>query len=564
MTDWRFYGRAKEVANLQNGLDFASPPQERRFRALKVLGGRGVGKTQLLREVEKFATPEIPVIMFELPNPTVYDVGVEDVTQQIKDLVGQNGSAPDSLGAKVRRNLAQDHNWQNRYFKFKALLLALLKTGSVVVLDEFHHAEMLGLVSYVRQAIGTASSSLGEYGKLYPGKLILMGSHQQKIDRMFAVDAPLHGSIDETLLLRPWCLKTTMTMAAEQGILATPNRFLTLWTAYGGMPRNWRRYCMDKRYTSLKRIEDDKEWHQAWLEVEATVLTTDRRERWDAKAWVELPTAQRDMLAWIGHNQPRGVTLKQIPNEFGSYAEKLEIMNHLRTWRLVDLNPALGEQAPAKWYITDPITLFQTNIFRDMGQIKDDHQVASVAGTALDKREEELYHARMETLEGETLELLANDWLAVQKGVTWHTVRAHHKHFEGDIDAMATSMGDGPKIVWLGSCKRSAESHDPVQTRTKQDTFMKHLIASAVKEKEESGELLKGAQLKRILFSPTFSPAFRTVYGKEDFITIDIQDMAESFNLDPSHRAETEPNPESVSNSKKEKKPDFPRSGSSF
>ena len=526
MTDWRFYGRAKEIANLRNGLEFDTVPSTRRFHALKVRGRRGVGKTELLEYLSRRAPPETTFVLYELPDPATEGTPVAAVVQGLIVAARQ-------AGLTNKNAMPAQQDWPNAYLWFKAYVLGLLQIGAVVVLDEFHLARDWGLDSYVKQIIDEASGGRGQWGKLYPGKLVLMGSHQQRIDEMFRADKPLYGRTGTTVNVRPWCLKTIMTMAAEQGVLATPGRFLTLWTAYDGMPRNWQRYCTGPDYRHLHEIKDDTEWRKAWLEVEYRIVTADQRERWDTKAWIELPPDQRELLVWIGHNRPKGMELNKVPKELGSHDKKLAIMNHLRTWLdLVDLNRPLGEQSPAKWYITDPNTLFQINVFREMVHIKDDQPAVSVTGTMLKKREDKRHLTRMETLEGGALELLAGAWLAAKEGVTWTSTRAWHPDFDGDIDAIATSMGDGPKIVWLGSCKRSERSHSPDNARNEQDRFMECLLASAGREKEESAELLKNAELKRLLFSPTFSPEFHEAFGQEGFTTIDIPAMARSFNLE--------------------------------
>ncbi len=526
MKPWPFYGRKKEVTTLQNGLDLAKAKNIRLFQALRVRGKRGVGKTQLLYEMQKHAPTDGPIIINQLPDPVQYQNPVVELTSRVMKEASRIGGG--DIKVRLQNLLSHRGEWDTDRMFFMEVLKALLKAGAVVVLDEFHLGQGLGLPGDVRQVIDEAARSRENF----PGKLVMMGSHQQKFDDMFSADQPLHGRVDDTVLLQPWCLKTIMTMADEQGILASPDKFLTLWTAYGGMPRHWERYCRQNRYAHLHGIENDKDWRQAWLAVEHGVVANDGRERWHAKAWVELPKDHRFLLIWIGQNKPKGVKLNQIPKELGSYNEKLSIMNDLRDWTgLVELNRPLGEQSPAKWYITDPNTLFQINVFREMVPIKDDQPAVSVSGTVLGPSDGPRFLARMETLEGDSLEQLATAWLAAKEGVTWSGSRVWHPRFDSDIDSMATSMGDGPKVVWLGSCKRSEVSHSPTETRTKQDIFMECLIKSAGQEKEESAELLLKAELKRLLISPSFSPGYRERFGKEGFEIVDIPAMALSFDL---------------------------------
>jgi len=545
MKPWRFYGRTKVLTILQHGLDFNKPKSDRLFQALKVRGRRGVGKTQLLHEIKKHSPEDVPVIICQIPEPDRHQNPSRELTARMVQETNRVGGA--DRQEQLRRLLAHRYQGTTDRMFFMEMLTTLLKSGAVIVLDEFHLSKDQGLPGDVREVIDAAARSREET----PGKLVLMGSHQQKFDAMFAAVQPLFGRIDDTVKLRPWCLKTIMAMAAEQGILANPGQFLTLWTAYGGIPRYWERYCCQNRYSQLHGIADEKEWRQAFLDVESGVVANDAREQWDGKDWVELPPEQRDMLVWIGQNRSRGVKLKQIPPTFGEYPEKLNIMNHLRRWvDLVDMQPPVGERMPSKWFITEPNTLFQISVFRDLAIFKDDYQkplfptpvpesVSSSEQVVADQVK------RLETLEGGALEQLTGEWLATKTGATWVGVRVEHPGMEGDIDVLGWAAGPGPKLIWLGSCKRNAEDHAPElnklkAVRSQQDAFMQYLVTSATGEvREDSVEFLQTAEWKRLLVSPLFSPRLRQKYAKEGFELVDIPAMAGSFGIELAIRAKT-------------------------
>ena len=65
-----------------------------------------------------------------------------------------------------------------------------------------------------------------------------MVSHQQQVLDMFRSTEPLHQRASMIAGLRQWRVQTVLEMAAEQGFLQRPGRFLTLWCAFGGVPRS--------------------------------------------------------------------------------------------------------------------------------------------------------------------------------------------------------------------------------------------------------------------------------------------------------------------------------------
>ena len=554
-TPWRFYGREKEVARLTNGLQIGTPLENRLFLALRVRGRRGVGKTDLLKQMKARAPHDMPVVIQEMRGPESQEdkrPSTAEIKRYVKDtnhgLLAQAGTLGLVLPDPCR---PPDDDLHHEWAWFRKVLTELLKAGTVVVLDEFHHAAPLGLHHQVKQVIDTARGS-SEANRKWPGKIVVMGSHQQKVDAMFTEDQPLYNRIGSTYLLNPWRLSTLMKMAAEQGILASPEKFLTLFTAYGGLPRHWERYCVEPDYAPLHDITDDREWRQEWLAVEQDFLANDERERWDAKAYVELPRKWRDLLLWIGARKPRGVTIKDIPNDLGqvSHEEKVEALHQLRHWvKLVDTNTLVGEQGVSRWFISDLNTLYQIHVFREYETIIKgvgrDQEPPTVAALGRYEASGTAHRKHMESLEGEGLEVMAAAFLSelAHEG-GWSGLRVWHPAVPGDIDAMATRMKPGQEKIWLGSAKRNEKDHEPAEDRKggkglaamkeQQDRFMDALIASAINRKDQiSADNLTHAERARVLFSRLFSPELRQEYQGKGFEPVDIHDIARSFGLDP-------------------------------
>lgn len=235
---------------------------------------------------------DIPFVYYQMKGRDTPDTGPYPLAEMNEDLletVAQNG-LPNISQFLPSTKPASDLN------HFKNILKTLLKQVTIVILDEFHHAAGTRIPSALKDLIDLAVSSWGDWGKKYPGRLVLMGSHQQKIDDMFASTKPLHGLVDEGMTLDPWSLRTTLAVADEHGILAEPGKFLTLWTAYGGMPRNWRRYCMDESHAHLHDIADEHTWRQEFLKVDHQILENGYRERFDDRDFVELQPEHRNLF----------------------------------------------------------------------------------------------------------------------------------------------------------------------------------------------------------------------------------------------------------------------------
>ena len=61
MADWRFYGRVKEMNRLEGALQLQEH-KSRGFCAVRIVGRRGVGKTELLAEAGRRGTRNAPVL----------------------------------------------------------------------------------------------------------------------------------------------------------------------------------------------------------------------------------------------------------------------------------------------------------------------------------------------------------------------------------------------------------------------------------------------------------------------------------------------------------------------
>ncbi len=532
---WRFYGREKEKDKLMRMLGYDIPAADRLFSTHWIKGRRGVGKTELIREVMACSPPHIPVVYHQMNEVSPVSYTLAEMNSDLLEAAAQNGLPnitqilpPFIPGRDIRH--------------FKNILTTLWRQGAVVVLDEFHHATGTGIPSALKDIIDIAVGGWGDYGKKHPGKLVLMGSHQQRVDALFAPDQPLYGLWNGILPLEPWSLQTVMAMAADHGILANPAKFLTLWTAYDGMPRNWRRYCMDESHAHLHGISDETMWRQEWLRVEQQLLLAGDRERFDDRAFIELQPEHRDLFIWFGKRHPRGLQLGQIPGRFGNAPAKMALLTFLKERvGLVEKNAPYGKEDEPRWRISDNNTLFQLSVFPEMWK-----NVPKEDSPLPEDDEHQVTQARLIKLEGTALEQMGSQYLkefppakSLTRAGAWSPL------VRGDVDVFALGKEEGIRTFWLGNAKRNPKAHNTVGIK---DVYKEFLAAIGEQE----------TRCRYMLISPYFDILTRDKLKNEapGYDIIDIHDMARDLGVDVTpttklgHSGEQEPRKPSPSGMK--------------
>ncbi|MCY4542699.1 MAG: hypothetical protein OXB95_09970, partial [Rhodobacteraceae bacterium] len=411
-------------------------------------------------------------------------------------------------------------------FQFCEMIAHLLMEGAVVALDEFHHAKGLGMEGDIKRMIDRFKSI---YGPKPPGELILMGSHQQQVLNMFRCDQPLHGRASETIRLRQWGVWTVLEMAAEHGFLACPRRFLTLWTAYGGMPNHWERFVSSQRerWRQLHDFcawNDETVWRAAFVKAEREHLDDEPADRYDNRSYVELAEPHREVLLHLAGGRRRGYAGREFPQRMRrrddpSLKQSLEVLsNHLE---LIEENHDF-HGLNSRWRMADNNTQFQVTLTggRTAGVARGGHD--RLDRTALQ---------RLETHEGAALEKLTAGWLGAMPDVDWN---GHGVWLGGlaDIDALAIVGTAGAWTLTLAGCKRNAGRHQPERLKRQ---FEDLLVAAG-----ESEEVLEIRRMPRrlLLVSPVFTtatfPDGRRVKAEElGFECVGIREMALQLGIDP-------------------------------
>ena len=530
MADWRFYGREPELERLGQLLQLETEPGRRRFNACRIMGRRGVGKSVIIGEVARRSNPDIPFVLCEVPNPDLDGTPATALERLIR--------AADKAGCGAAlAELPEPHPLLKNDLKMRFADVAghLIDRGAVVALDEFQHADPLGLVSPIKLLIDHSTGLRG--GQKPRGKLVLTGSHQQRIIRMFRDDMPLYQRVYHSVRLRQWPVRTVLEMAAEHGLLSRPGRLLTLWTAYGGIPRNWERFVTASDGARLRGLHspDDGAWRRAFLQDELKILD-EPSELFDGRAYVELAPDLRKVVLRLGRGPARGMRIADLAAEFRPGGAR-DLGDDLLTLRQhLEMVMAVGEffgrrESGIRWRIDDASSLFQLRVFQELFKGDDGAEGGEPPGP-------DLSLARLETLEGETLERFAAIWLRERPGTAW-SLHGVWRAGLADIDVIAeTGEGDGARLV-LGGCKRDPEDHRPGRLRQRFDAFIDSL-ASVGGDYRERAERLRSLPQRHMAFSPAFTGSQRERLAEAGFGCFGIRDMARECGIDPGPSAEAE------------------------
>ncbi|MCY3879014.1 MAG: hypothetical protein OXF74_07530 [Rhodobacteraceae bacterium] len=446
---WGYYGRRTELQNLVRVLRYG------KYNTVSVVGGRGVGKTELIRRACHAVRELKPTIYIEFPVPESQDLAsVEDARIDVcKSLTRQ------AVNAGLGDALAEAEQNQPGRLYFKQAFEDLLGAGAVMVLDEFQNSALVRLMGCVTPVINNFRSL---YGPDTSGKTILAGSHQQEMLRILGDPrAPLYGRTDFDIRLYPLPAEAVLQMASEQGWLSKPKRFLTAYTAFGGNPRLWRRMAEERNRNPLPEPPggDDEAWQTAFLQREITRIKSDPREQFDYQSLVTLNSGTRKVVELVARHF-RGVRMEEVRALF----EKDEQDRHDLALSILELHLHLIERTarvkpygPPKIRMRDLPARFQLTVVPH-------RPIEDTAG----KSDLSPAIAALQDAEAYALERLTGEWL---RALPAHSNVAIGVNITGpdggsvEIDAVAwpDSSNENPRIA-LCSCKRNPGKHRPGKT----------------------------------------------------------------------------------------------------
>jgi len=484
MERWKFYGRQREAERIDDFMD-----RDASFDALIIRGRRQVGKTELVKDFFEFRENGAPVIIQHLSSgiakvPKNFLKSLKRVVRVVD---------PSLLDGYVEEDDAVT--------EYPLLVAHLLWRGCTVVIDEFQRIaggeDPLYLQGEFQKVIDDLGSTKNATGTGKP-RLIVMGSAQQKLMEMFKDElSPLYERITEDIHVRPFDFDEIAEMAKDQGWDARPNRLLTLWSAYGGMPDNWQRFrTKGGRLVDFTRDVPDPEWTDGFLEFEERYRKS-LSGTFERKMKIELRPLDRMIIAWLTERE-RGQRLDRLPEDmvrrlaeefrrkpgdapsgFGRTVipEKIsaDIPLTKEDWKdayaclyvaieerlsdehlgLLENRSAVDDHDVKRWYVADHFARFQFGVLEKAEKTVVRRQVGSADVIRRIRRE------RLARTEGYGLETLATaalrylfpgDDVDVRQGVWRRTPNA-------EIDALVVETGS--RSLWLGSCERDPERQAP-------------------------------------------------------------------------------------------------------
>ena len=529
MMNWRFYGRENELSEVR---DFVDNPN---FLAGLILGRRGIGKTELLKEARRRLGSHPPILIFELKDPALEDPAAanERLIRETRLAFGETISIPRPQPALFPISEVYGAYPPQEYFV--EIIRQMLVQGVVVCLDEFHMAKPMKLEGALKLLIDNS----GILSDNPPGKLILMGSHQQQVLDMFDDTEPLYGRAPSIAGLLQWKMPTLFTMAAEQGFLRRPGRMLTLWCAFGGVPGSWEQFAVraPRSLTDFNARDDDDAWRMAFLDWHRALLKKNPRERFDSKAFIELAEPARHALLWLARRHPRGTIFSRFPAELqnlpgNALGKALDMLrDHLE---MVERFGQFQFRGAPRFRISDNSTLYQANTYPELFGASAPGQ--REPGVDADGNIETRSLDRLKTLEGVALERLTANCLLGLPDVTWseHGLWRSRQHPPGDdgpvqladIDVMALRGSLDEPVLVMAGCKRNSRQHNTALLTRQFDDFLGDLG-------KERGKRLRAMTRAKLLVSPEFSPEQRKHYARQGFATMDILDMARGLGIEP-------------------------------
>ncbi len=544
MTRWNFYGRKQEMELLSRDLELDRPLAERQFNTTLIAGRRRVGKNALLNQTVRRYGDLADLLVVELPE---HEGGGHDSLCLLSLL-----AAIDRCGLHERlKSFSLPPARSGPSYHFGEICRHLIGQGVIVCLDEFHNAERTGIVSSIKQLIDHIALGYIRQPSVPkpPGKLILMGSHQQRIKAMFTQQRALYGRIDTAVKVRPWRLSSIFMMAEEQGLLQQPERFLTLWTAYGGMPHCWERFIIHARHAALRDgltrsssdqadRDQDRNWLQAFLQMEHDILLdSELDERFDNQAYIELKPYLRTILLHMARYPRTKLRASDFPVELrsdGQTAADLamalsELKSNVQLVRNYSLpTDSSSDTDDPVWEIADNAILFQLHVFPELFRTRFVGEIEADPEPSLDTRGAQ---ARMTTLEGVALERLIKDWMRECPLRQWgatnvYTPRNRLRQDEdtNEIDALL-QLGDGDTndILLVVSAKRQAAKQ---AREMKKESGMPVRLDRLLERMPSLNKRIGGLRRIWTMVSPRFTVEQVHQYEADGVVCIDISAMA--------------------------------------
>jgi uncharacterized protein len=426
MSDWKFYGRKEQLAELERML------ARNRWFFAKVTGRRRIGKTTLIQRAMQELGSRQPLFYVQIPDsePTGVLSAVNDALEAFRVPASQHPRPKDLL-------------------QLAKLFEGMAESGYILILDEFQYFNRKGYEEFCShlQACVDRLSAKAEHVK---GGLIVLGSiHTEMVALLEDRTAPLYNRVTDTIHLTHLDIGSILLILKDHA-QPSPEHLLFLWNLFEGVPKFYRD-CYEQgvlaadRQTLLRRIffesssslrSEAQNWFMRELRGRYDVILK-FVARHPGRMHNEMVKAIRDTS---GNPEAQvGGYLKLLIERFGLIERKLPIF-------------AKPEAKRSRYYITDnflrswlsalanPVSAIAFRPLNDL-IIEADQRLADAEGSSLEKLAGQLYEERS------------------RKGIgdfpLTHRVQGYWDKTDTEIDLVA--INEEAKTIRFGSCKRSPD-----------------------------------------------------------------------------------------------------------
>lgn len=495
---WKFYARATELGALLERL------RANRWFFGSVRGRRRIGKVALVKQALQTLTYDDPdgrrTLYIQLPDSSVADaVAVFRMAVQqsdLEDAVEPLGKVTDLPGVA-------------------AAVGALNRAGTIVVFDEFQvcfQGPLQGLPSLLQAQVDNLIGS-------DRGGLILLGSVQTEMEALLASrQAPLFGRRTFSINLDPWNVGTVFEVCADQGA-SDPERRLTLWTLFGGVPHYWRLFF--ERKEVLANIGTWAAWTEELCEALFLRPNSSLREEGEILLGRELHRANLAVLRAIAEQRTcsRADLQVALPDSRGLDACLACLVNDLRLVTKELPVFAHGSSGKARYSIADPflgawLAAVQPACRAErLGNVEQ-----AIRGVLL---------PRIQTLEGFSFERMVREAMVeasrpeagdfplsgLVRGY-WNRPRNGREPIEIDVVA----WNDESRRIRFGSCKRRAQKHNQRSLDEFRSQVSRFLETA-------QGRRYRDWKHEYALYAPKFPAETRKRLENQDYLCQDLNDF---------------------------------------
>ncbi len=489
MADWKFYGRAEQLADLERILG-----RQRWFFA-KVTGRRRIGKTTLIQRAIQEIGNQQPVFYVQIPD---------------SEPAGVLSAVNDAL--ETFQVPADQYPRPQTLLQLVKLMETMAEGGYILVLDEFQYFNRKGyeaFCSYLQAGV----DRLAAKAERVPGGLIVLGSvHIEMMALLEDRTAPLYNRVTDTIDLTHLDISSIVTLLRDHAE-PTPERLLFLWNLFEGVPKFYRD-CFEQGVLAAERKELLRR-----IFFESSSPLRSEADNWFLR---ELRGRYDVVLKFVARNPGRmhnelvhaireasgspdtqiGGYLRVLIERFGLIERKLPVF-------------AKPEAKRSRYYVTDnflrswlaalanPVSAIA---FRPLNELIDeaDQRLADVEGSALEKLAGQLYEERS------------------RKGIGDFplTRRVQGYWDKADTEIGLVAVNESAQTIRFGSCKRS-----PHKLLSDINNFKLH-IERFLKAMPK----YQGWTTQCVGIAPTLNLEQRAVLTGHDLIPQDLNDLALGLN----------------------------------